>query len=173
MRGIMRRTMKRELIDQFKANLRRLMEQRGTNPRATSEAAGLGATAVRDILAGKSTEPHYSTIRRLSGVLQCQMTELVPDDPEWDALPSLSVPPEQQKPEPPAQPVITDDVVRMAVIACDEVITTLGKVVPAERRAYYVVRLCRWALKPDRDGNPVTLEGLRRAVDFLIHTDDA
>jgi transcriptional regulator with XRE-family HTH domain len=173
MRGIMRRDMKRELIDQFKANLTRLMGLRGTNPRALSEASGLGSTAVRDILEGKSTEPRYSTIRRLSGALQCQMTELVPDDPEWAPLPSHGAPPARQQPEQPEAPAITEETVRMAVIACDEAIATLGKFVPSERRALYVVRLCRWALKPSKDGKPVTLDGLRAAIDFLIHTDDA
>jgi transcriptional regulator with XRE-family HTH domain len=50
-------------------NLHLLMEQRGLNPRSLSLKAGLNATAVRDMLDGRSRFPRYDTIQALSEAL--------------------------------------------------------------------------------------------------------
>jgi len=50
-------------------NLRRLMDEQGLNPRKLSLLAGLNATAVRDMIEGRSRFPRYDTIQSLSDVL--------------------------------------------------------------------------------------------------------
>jgi len=50
-------------------NLRLLMEQRNLNPRSLSLKAGMNATAVRDMLDGRSRFPRYDTIQALAEVL--------------------------------------------------------------------------------------------------------
>jgi transcriptional regulator with XRE-family HTH domain len=47
-------------------NLRALMEKRGYNPRSLSLQAGLNATAVRDMLEGRSRFPRYDTVQALA-----------------------------------------------------------------------------------------------------------
>jgi transcriptional regulator with XRE-family HTH domain len=50
-------------------NLRTLMEERGFNPRSLSLKAGLNATAVRDMLEGRSRFPRYDTAQALAAAL--------------------------------------------------------------------------------------------------------
>jgi transcriptional regulator with XRE-family HTH domain len=50
-------------------NLRRLMEERGYNPRSLSLRAGLNATAVRDMIEGRSRFPRYDTVQALADAL--------------------------------------------------------------------------------------------------------
>jgi transcriptional regulator with XRE-family HTH domain len=51
-------------------NLRQLMEARGYNPRSLSLKAGLNATAVRDMLEGRSRFPRYDTAQALATALE-------------------------------------------------------------------------------------------------------
>lgn len=50
-------------------NLRTLMEKKDYNPRSLSLKAGLNATAVRDMLEGRSRFPRYDTIKALADAL--------------------------------------------------------------------------------------------------------
>ncbi|MDR3450581.1 MAG: helix-turn-helix transcriptional regulator [Alphaproteobacteria bacterium] len=49
--------------------LQRLMEEQGLNPRSLSLRAGLNATAVRDMIEGRSKFPRYDTVQALADVL--------------------------------------------------------------------------------------------------------
>ncbi|MDR3423775.1 MAG: helix-turn-helix transcriptional regulator [Alphaproteobacteria bacterium] len=51
------------------SNLRRLMDEQGLNPRKLSLLAGLNATAVRDMIEGRSRFPRYDTVQALADVL--------------------------------------------------------------------------------------------------------
>ncbi|MDX9689309.1 MAG: XRE family transcriptional regulator [Proteobacteria bacterium] len=57
--------------------LRRLMEDKGFNPRSLSLAAGLNATAVRDILEGRAKYPRYDTIESLAKALEITPNHLM------------------------------------------------------------------------------------------------
>jgi transcriptional regulator with XRE-family HTH domain len=50
-------------------NLRRLMDEQGLNPRKLSLLAGLNATAVRDMIEGRSRFPRYDTVQALADVM--------------------------------------------------------------------------------------------------------
>jgi len=50
-------------------NLRSLMEQQKFNPRSLSLASGLNATAVRDMMEGRSQSPRYDTVMALAKTL--------------------------------------------------------------------------------------------------------
>jgi transcriptional regulator with XRE-family HTH domain len=50
-------------------NVRRLMEEQGFNPRSLSLRAGLNATAVRDMLDGRTNFPRYDTAQALASAL--------------------------------------------------------------------------------------------------------
>lgn len=50
-------------------NLRALMDKQGYNPRSLSLRAGLNATAVRDMLEGRSRFPRYDTVSALAEAL--------------------------------------------------------------------------------------------------------
>ncbi|MGE0108896.1 MAG: helix-turn-helix domain-containing protein [Bdellovibrionales bacterium] len=74
-------------------NLRLLMEARSLSARRLSLMAGLGATAVRDILDGRAKFPRYDTVEALAGVLEVTPAQLmgspnasisVPNDPLQD-----------------------------------------------------------------------------------------
>jgi DNA-binding Xre family transcriptional regulator len=60
-------------------NLERIMKARGLRPRTLSLKAGLNATAVRDIIAGRSRRPLYSTLEKLAWALECRISDLVED----------------------------------------------------------------------------------------------
>src|SRR5579872_5035151 len=49
--------------------LDRLMREAGYNPRSLSLRAGLGITAVRDIIDGRIASPRYQTLEALARVL--------------------------------------------------------------------------------------------------------
>lgn len=61
-------------------NLRRLMEAQGYNPRSLSLRAGLNATAVRDMLEGRSRFPRYDTAMALAEALNTTPAVLMSDD---------------------------------------------------------------------------------------------
>ncbi|MDE2030566.1 MAG: helix-turn-helix transcriptional regulator [Alphaproteobacteria bacterium] len=50
-------------------NLRMLMDEQGYNPRSLSLRAGLNATAVRDMIEGRSRFPRYDTVQALADAL--------------------------------------------------------------------------------------------------------
>jgi transcriptional regulator with XRE-family HTH domain len=69
-------------------NLRLLMDRQGLNPRSLSLKAGLNATAVRDMLDGRSRFPRYDTVQSLAAVLQTTPALLMGDA---DAAQEISV----------------------------------------------------------------------------------
>lgn len=60
-------------------NLRLLIEKQGLNPRSLSLKAGLNATAVRDMLDGRSRFPRYDTIKAMADVLETTPAILMGD----------------------------------------------------------------------------------------------
>ncbi len=54
---------------QWVKNLLRLMDEQGFNPRSLSLRAGLNATAVRDMIEGRSRFPRYDTVESLAQTL--------------------------------------------------------------------------------------------------------
>lgn len=58
-------------------NLRRLMDEQGLNPRRLSLLAGLNATAVRDMIEGRSRFPRYDTVQALSDALGTTPAQLM------------------------------------------------------------------------------------------------
>lgn len=58
-------------------NLRALMTARQLNPRSLSLKAGLNATAVRDMLEGRTRFPRYDTVMALAGALDVTPAELM------------------------------------------------------------------------------------------------
>jgi transcriptional regulator with XRE-family HTH domain len=60
-------------------NLRTLMEDQGFNPRSLSLKAGLNATAVRDMLEGRSRFPRYDTAQALANALSTTPALLMSD----------------------------------------------------------------------------------------------
>jgi transcriptional regulator with XRE-family HTH domain len=69
-------------------NLRLLMEKHGYNPRSLSLRAGLNATAVRDMMDGRSRFPRYDTIQALAEALETTPALLMGDT---DAAQEVSV----------------------------------------------------------------------------------
>ncbi len=59
------------------SNLRRLMDELGFNPRSLSLKAGLNATAVRDMLEGRSRFPRYDTAAALAQALNTTPAQLM------------------------------------------------------------------------------------------------
>jgi transcriptional regulator with XRE-family HTH domain len=55
------------------------MEERGYNPRSLSLKAGLNATAVRDMLEGRSRFPRYDTAQALAAALETTPARLMSD----------------------------------------------------------------------------------------------
>ncbi len=51
------------------SNLCSMMEERGLNPRSLSLRAGLNATAVRDMMEGRTKFPRYDTVEALAEAL--------------------------------------------------------------------------------------------------------
>jgi hypothetical protein len=60
---------KETVAPEWVRNLRRLMDEQGFNPRKLSLLAGLNATAVRDMMEGRSRFPRYDTVQSLADVL--------------------------------------------------------------------------------------------------------
>jgi transcriptional regulator with XRE-family HTH domain len=71
--------------------LRSLMDAQGLNPRSLSLKAGLNATAVRDMLEGRSRFPRYDTARQLAEALATTPAMLMGDEPSI-ASPEKKVP---------------------------------------------------------------------------------
>jgi len=67
----------KQLAPRWVANLRSLMQARGLNPRSLSLKAGLNATAVRDMLEGRTRFPRYDTVLSLSRALETTPSRLM------------------------------------------------------------------------------------------------
>lgn len=63
--------------DKIAANLERIIEEKGTNNRAVAEAAGLGHTAVRDIITRRVKNPTYATLLRFAEVLGVDVADII------------------------------------------------------------------------------------------------
>lgn len=61
----------------IRAALERAMEKRGIKPKRLSKVAGLGETAVRDIMAPDSQDVKVGTLVKLAGVLDCDLEDLL------------------------------------------------------------------------------------------------
>src|SRR3984885_1962537 len=70
----------KQSIPHWRRHLRELMEKKGFNPRSLSLAAGLNATAVRDMLEGRTQSPRYDTARALANALGTTSAILMGDD---------------------------------------------------------------------------------------------
>src|ERR1700681_250746 len=70
----------KQTIPYWRRHLRALMEQKGFNPRSLSLAAGLNATAVRDMLEGRTKFPRYDTAKALANALDTTSAILMGDD---------------------------------------------------------------------------------------------
>ncbi len=82
-----------KLTAEFKKNLRDILDERKgiTNPKRLSKDAGLGETAVRDILQNKSTSPKLDTVQKLAKALNLPLYRLMPSmiDQSYDELETL------------------------------------------------------------------------------------
>jgi transcriptional regulator with XRE-family HTH domain len=64
------------MMETLPDRLTRLMREAGYNPRSLSNAAALGATAVRDITEGRISSPRYATLQALARVLGVGVDQL-------------------------------------------------------------------------------------------------
>tara|TARA_B100001989_G_C24504205_1_gene446586 strand:- start:705 stop:1082 length:378 start_codon:yes stop_codon:yes gene_type:complete len=69
-----------ELSEEFKKNLKLFLEMRKgiTNAKKLSLDAGLGETAVRDILKNRSTSPRLDTVQKIAVALGVGVHDLIP-----------------------------------------------------------------------------------------------
>ncbi|MDB5584873.1 MAG: hypothetical protein JWR80_10049 [Bradyrhizobium sp.] len=104
----------------------------GKNPSEVAKEAGLGLSAVRDILKGKAANPRIDTIRKLTHPLECSMgwllgEETVQGDP-------LEISTDTAASRPSASPELVLRIVLAANPSADEVLAALEaggfKVVP-------------------------------------------
>jgi len=79
-----------KLTAEFKKNLKIILNERAnvTNPKKLSIAAGLGETAVRDILKNRSASPKLETVQKLAKALRVPAYRLIPSmiDHSYDQL---------------------------------------------------------------------------------------
>lgn len=82
-----------KLTSEFKNNLKAILEERkgDTNPKNLSVAAGLGETAVRDILQNRSASPKLETIEKIAKALNIPIYRLIPSmiDQSYEELANL------------------------------------------------------------------------------------
>jgi len=85
----MSKTASDKLTAEFKKNLKAILEDRKdkTNPKKLSIDAGLGETAIRDILQNRSASPKLETIHKIAGALNVPVYRLIPSmiDQSYDA----------------------------------------------------------------------------------------
>lgn len=67
-------------------NLCFLMDEQGLNPRRLSLLAGLNATAVRDMIEGRSRFPRYDTVQALANVLKTTPAQLMSNKKTIDEI---------------------------------------------------------------------------------------
>ncbi len=89
----MTKELNEQLTAQFKSNLTEILEQRKgtTNPKRLSIDAGLGETAIRDILKNKSASPKLDTVQKIAKALNVPLYRLMPSliDQSYDELEQL------------------------------------------------------------------------------------
>ena len=89
----MQNTVSDKLTAEFKKNLKIILEERQgqTNPKRLSMDAGLGETAVRDILQNRSASPKLETVHKISKALRIPVYRLIPSmiDQSYEELESL------------------------------------------------------------------------------------
>ncbi len=82
-----------KITAEFKRNLKDILEQRKgmTNPKRLSIEAGLGETAVRDILQNKSASPKLDTVQKIAKALNIPLYRLMPSliDQSYEELETL------------------------------------------------------------------------------------
>lgn len=68
------------LTAEFKKNLKAILSERKskTNPKRLSIDAGLGETAVRDILQNRSASPKLDTVHKIAKALNVPVFRLIP-----------------------------------------------------------------------------------------------
>lgn len=86
----MSKTIDDKLTSEFKKNLKMILEERKgvTNAKRLSRDAGLGETAVRDILQNRSASPKLETVQKLAIALNVPLFRLIPSmvDQSYDML---------------------------------------------------------------------------------------
>ncbi len=89
----MSKTLTDKLTTEFKKNLKEIMDARKgqTNSKRLSVEAGLGETAVRDILQNRSVSPKLETVQKLAKALNVPVYRLIPSmiDQSYDELEKL------------------------------------------------------------------------------------
>ena len=79
-----------KLTAEFKKNLKSILDERAsvTNAKKLSIEAGLGETAVRDILKNRSASPKLETVQKLAKALHVPVYRLIPSmiDHSYDQL---------------------------------------------------------------------------------------
>ena len=82
-----------KLTAEFKKNLKEILAERKgkTNPKRLSVEAGLGETAIRDILQNRSASPKLETIEKIAHGLNVPVYRLIPSmiDQSYEELASL------------------------------------------------------------------------------------
>lgn len=73
------------MAEDLTSRLKSLMDERGLNPTTLSRAAGLGPTAVRDILENRVRSTRIETILKLSNALGVSVSWLVTGDDDFRA----------------------------------------------------------------------------------------
>ena len=83
-----------KLTLEFKKNLTAILAERKgqTNPKKLSLASGLGETAIRDILQGRSGSPRLETIHKIAKGLKVPVYRLIPSmvDQSWEQVSDLT-----------------------------------------------------------------------------------
>ncbi len=89
----MQNTISDKLTAEFKKNLKAILEERKgqTTPKRLSVDAGLGETAIRDILQNRSASPKLDTINKIAKALRVPVYRLIPSmiDQSYEELESL------------------------------------------------------------------------------------
>ena len=140
-------------------NLRFLMETKGFNARRLSLTAGLGATAVRDMLEGRAKFPRYDTVESLAATLEVTPAQLMGGR-------DLSNPP-------PNDPLQDDDLNLLT-----EIITRLQEAIEERKQqlgpqdfAAMVTSLYR-QMRPATGPAPATKTALTHHIDQLVSYED-
>ncbi len=141
-------------------NLRFLMEAKGLNARRLSLEAGLGATAVRDMLEGRAKFPRYDTVESLSKALEVTPAQLM-----GSKTPA----------EPPANDPLQDDDLNLLT----EIITRLQEAVEERKQqlgpqdfAAMVTSLYRQMRPSEPATRPPAKENLSQHIDQLVTYED-
>jgi transcriptional regulator with XRE-family HTH domain len=71
--------------DQIAENIQRLIDAKRTNRRAVSLAAGMGHTAVRDIVNRKTKNPTFESLTRIAEALAVDVSEIIRSSPRPSA----------------------------------------------------------------------------------------